>query len=676
MEESSCDQYFRSKNIYPDEDIHMMVLKLLRADPDPNGSNCQWIIDSFVANQFIIDEDEERVKEDILKYKKLFGEKRPLPKKGYSEMKVMIREKMDKETKKLSSKSQTSKTSKTTFTDCKSFFKNVQKTLPEPYNSYSKERSDKLFEMIQNANPSDDFQVCIWIVEEIKRGYIKEEELDEVKKYLIRFLKLDLPLPNFYPNFPTYSNYQLVKDTINKNVDLLSSSDFGILLIPRNTEASCLYGAQSSWCTARRDKNNMFMEYSKKGDIFIWFDKKLKDKFQFHFGERQFMDRDDNPISKQRFGEFVKHPILGVIFKEGLEKIKKSGFENIQNFTQDFYPEWNFIKSPEYFQVIMKDPRDAYLYARDVIKGPWPEAEPYIMKDPRDAYLYARDVIKGPWPEVEPLIINSPFVTEYAYDVKKDRWPKAEDNIFKSDSSIVADYFSKYNPNYVLTKDLSEIMSAPDSKRLLKLIYNSLYLKCRIPKELKNFLENVAKILTETDQSRELKIEFNNLLLKTLEKYDLQINPIFIKYILSLSLNNSDEYYQLYKRKGVIEGFVDFSTKPIPELENIIFSDKLSEEIIYQYFIKFYSKNLNEMLDKIKNIPSLMFNIARDFIQARWPEAEPYIMKDLGYASLYAQKIIGDRWPEAEPYILEDEDVLYYYLETFNLKKEDLMTKQ
>jgi hypothetical protein len=324
----------------------------------------------------------------------------------------------------------------------------------------------------------------------------------------------------------------------------------------------------------------------------------------------------------------------------------------------------------------MKDPRDAYLYARDVIKGPWPEAEPYIMKDPRDAYLYARDVIKGPWPEVEPLIINSPFVTEYAYDVKKDRWPKAEDNIFKSDSSIVADYFSKYNPNYVLTKDLSEIMSAPDSKRLLKLIYNSLYLKCRIPKELKNFLENVAKILTETDQSRELKIEFNNLLLKTLEKYDLQINPIFIKYILSLSLNNSDEYYQLYKRKGVIEGFVDFSTKPIPELENIIFSDKLSEEIIYQYFIKFYSKNLNEMLDKIKNIPSLMFNIARDFIQARWPEAEPYIMKDLGYASLYAQKIIGDRWPEAEPYILEDEDVLYYYLETFNLKKEDLMTKQ
>jgi hypothetical protein len=650
MQESSCDQYFRSKKLYPDEDIHMMVLKLLRADPDPNGANCQWIIDSFVANQFIIDEDEERVKEDILKYKKLFGEKRPLPKKGYSEMKVMIREKMDKETKKLSSKSQTSKTSKTTFTDCKSFFKNVQKTLPEPYNSYSKERSDKLYEMIQNANPSDDFEVCIWIVEEIKRGYIKEEELDEVKKYLIRFLKLDLTLPNFYPNFPTYSNYQLVKDTINRNVDLLSSSDFGILLIPKNVEASCFYGAQTSWCTARRRGNNMFMEYSKKGEIFIWFDKKLKDKFQFHFEEIQFMDRDDNPISKERFGEFMIHPILGVIFKEGLEKIKKSGFENIQNFTQDFYPEWNFIKSPEYFQVIMKDPRDAYLYARDVIKGPWPEAEPFI--------------------------INSPFVANYAYDVKKDRWPKAEDNIFKSDSSIVADYFERYNPNYVLRKDLSEIMSVPTAEDLLKLIYNSISLKRIIPKELKNLLENVAKILTETDQSRELKIEFNNLLSKTLEKYDLQINPIFIKYILSLSLNNSDEDYQLYKRKGVIESFIEKSITPIPELENIIFSDKLGQNVIYQYFINFYSKNLNEMLDKIKNTPSLMFNIARDFIQARWPEAEKYIMKDPVYASLYAIEVVKDRWLEAEPYILKDEDALSDYLETFNLKKEDLMTKQ
>jgi hypothetical protein len=238
MDESSCDKHLRSKNKYPEKEIHTIVLKLLRADPDPQGANCEWIIDAFIDKQFKIDEDEERVKEDILKFKNLFGDKRPLPKKGYSELKVMIR---NKESKKSIVKSK----SKFVFTDCKSFYKNIKNTLPEPYKSYSKEQSDELFEMIQKANPTDDFQVCIWIVEEIKKGNIKEEDLNEVKKDLSRFFKLNLPLPNFYPNFPTYSNYQLVKDTVDKNVMLLSSSDIGILLIPQTKEASCYYGAQT-----------------------------------------------------------------------------------------------------------------------------------------------------------------------------------------------------------------------------------------------------------------------------------------------------------------------------------------------------------------------------------------------------------------------------------------------
>ena len=34
----------------------------------------------------------------------------------------------------------------------------------------------------------------------------------------------------------------------------------------------------------------------------------------------------------------------------------------------------------------------------------WPEAEPYIMENSYSAYLYARDIIKGRWIEAEPLI--------------------------------------------------------------------------------------------------------------------------------------------------------------------------------------------------------------------------------------------------------------------------------
>jgi hypothetical protein len=55
-----------------------------------------------------------------------------------------------------------------------------------------------------------------------------------------------------------------------------------------------------------------------------------------------------------------------------------------------------------------KDPEWAVAYARGVIGGRWPEAEPYIMKSPKYAYLYALKVIKGRWPEAEPVIMQDP----------------------------------------------------------------------------------------------------------------------------------------------------------------------------------------------------------------------------------------------------------------------------
>jgi len=54
----------------------------------------------------------------------------------------------------------------------------------------------------------------------------------------------------------------------------------------------------------------------------------------------------------------------------------------------------------------------AYLYAKDVIKGRWPEAEEIIKTYPFTAYYYARDVIKGRWKEAEEYIKKD---LSYAY---------------------------------------------------------------------------------------------------------------------------------------------------------------------------------------------------------------------------------------------------------------------
>jgi len=51
----------------------------------------------------------------------------------------------------------------------------------------------------------------------------------------------------------------------------------------------------------------------------------------------------------------------------------------------------------------------AYLYARDIIKGRWPDGEDAIKTDPWAAYFYARDIIKGPWPDGEESIKANPI---------------------------------------------------------------------------------------------------------------------------------------------------------------------------------------------------------------------------------------------------------------------------
>ena len=89
----------------------------------------------------------------------------------------------------------------------------------------------------------------------------------------------------------------------------------------------------------------------------------------------------------------------------------------------------NVIKGrwPEAEPVIAKNCVVTCGYVYHVIKGRWPEAEPVIAKNLYYACLYARDLIKGRWPEVEAMIAKYPYYAcLYACDVIKGRWPEAE----------------------------------------------------------------------------------------------------------------------------------------------------------------------------------------------------------------------------------------------------------
>ena len=79
----------------------------------------------------------------------------------------------------------------------------------------------------------------------------------------------------------------------------------------------------------------------------------------------------------------------------------------------------NTIKTLEYdndaksklspiINVIKRDPKCAFEYARWINRGRWEEGEPTILKSSWYSYMYARYVINGVWKEGEPSIKQDP----------------------------------------------------------------------------------------------------------------------------------------------------------------------------------------------------------------------------------------------------------------------------
>jgi hypothetical protein len=74
---------------------------------------------------------------------------------------------------------------------------------------------------------------------------------------------------------------------------------------------------------------------------------------------------------------------------------------------------------------LAKDPVYAYLYATDVLHGPFPKGEDTIAKSSVCAYLYVKNVIKGRWPPGEPAIAKSNgFSFEYGKFLGDPDWKK------------------------------------------------------------------------------------------------------------------------------------------------------------------------------------------------------------------------------------------------------------
>jgi hypothetical protein len=90
------------------------------------------------------------------------------------------------------------------------------------------------------------------------------------------------------------------------------------------------------------------------------------------------------------------------------------------------------IDSPRFYKgeyVLSKAAHYIYFYARDIIKGRWPEGEHTLLAGTSELssgasrvskfiLWYVQDIIKGPWPEAEKVMSNdSGWMEEYHYEL-------------------------------------------------------------------------------------------------------------------------------------------------------------------------------------------------------------------------------------------------------------------
>lgn len=102
-----------------------------------------------------------------------------------------------------------------------------------------------------------------------------------------------------------------------EGTEFVGESNNWMVYAPHNIEAACKLGNGTNWCTSARSETNQFDKYYKPSDhLYILINKENPSiKFQFHYGERQFMDAEDNATSPENY-EFLHDILMKVLGEE------------------------------------------------------------------------------------------------------------------------------------------------------------------------------------------------------------------------------------------------------------------------------------------------------------------------------------------------------------------------
>lgn len=109
---------------------------------------------------------------------------------------------------------------------------------------------------------------------------------------------------------------------------------------------------------------------------------------------------------------------------------------NYSDLATNYVLHMTLSEFPEAEDAIARDPRNSRAYAITINRR-FPKGEKMIATSAEDAYLYAKEILKGRFPEAESAIAkNADIAVRYATYILKRRFPEAEQTIINSEQNL------------------------------------------------------------------------------------------------------------------------------------------------------------------------------------------------------------------------------------------------
>jgi hypothetical protein len=316
------------------------------------------------------------------------------------------------------------------------------------------EEAEKTIRSISEADPTEPKTYTPWLIKQVRKNNLRLPEDAERALAALRLFDQNKRIATF-PGLRDINAYKIFQDLESvtdklqgqelkskrqskrqvkeEGAKLVYSDGVYDVIEITSPEAAVIYSKGSKWCTSNVGTAS---GYLRSGPMHIIFknDEKIA---QLHASTQQLknlLDRDYEYRDDQGLRDVVAKLITPTNPQSSFFLALISG-----------------KRIPEAEAQIAKDPRLAVRYAKDVIKGRWPEAEKWMgVTDLHSAISYAADVLKQRWPTLEEALLNQTTDYNTVYNiilyinrVIKGRWLEAEPLIVK-DTNAMLRYAEKY----------------------------------------------------------------------------------------------------------------------------------------------------------------------------------------------------------------------------------------